>query len=92
MATINTLTNIRVRIKQALISIIYVYRFSVSLLLGYCCRFEPTCSSYAIEAIQLHGCLKGCYLMIRRLLRCHPWHSGGHDPVPLTHTNRSPLC
>ena len=53
-----------------------------SALLGYCCRFEPSCSSYTIEAIHVYGCIKGCYLGGRRLLCCHPWHSGGIDPVP----------
>jgi len=51
-------------------------------MLGYCCRFHPTCSSYAIEAIQKQGCLYGCYLTLKRILRCHPWAEGGYDPVP----------
>ncbi len=54
----------------------------LSALLGPCCRFYPSCSSYAIEAIQSHGCLYGSYLMVRRVLRCHPWHEGGVDLVP----------
>jgi len=45
------------------------------------CRFYPTCSQYAIDALKKHGALKGSYLAIRRLLRCHPWNPGGHDPV-----------
>ncbi|WP_407641498.1 membrane protein insertion efficiency factor YidD [Aquicella lusitana] len=65
-----------------LISLIRLYRLAISALLGHCCRFEPTCSTYAMEAIKRHGCLKGCRLMIMRLLRCHPWHPGGMDPVP----------
>lgn len=69
-------------IQACLIGIIRVYRFAISLLLGHCCRFEPSCSTYAMEAIKMHGCLKGCYLSLRRLLRCHPWHPGGIDPVP----------
>lgn len=69
-------------ITSCLIGIIRIYRYAFSLLLGNCCRFEPTCSTYAIEAITMHGCLKGCYLTVRRLLRCHPWCSGGIDPVP----------
>lgn len=68
--------------KTCLISIIWVYRFAISALLGHCCRFEPTCSAYAMEAIHQHGCIKGCWYAMRRLLRCHPWHAGGHDPVP----------
>ena len=46
------------------------------------CRFHPTCSAYAIEAITQHGVLKGCYLAIKRILKCHPFHPGGFDPVP----------
>jgi putative membrane protein insertion efficiency factor len=69
-------------LKDVLIAIIRVYRFALSALLGNRCRFEPTCSSYAISAIQQHGCLKGGYFTTRRLLRCHPWHAGGYDPVP----------
>lgn len=90
MAAINTF--IYAFFKQTIITVIRVYRFAISLLLGHCCRFEPTCSSYAIGAIQIHGCFKGCYYMMRRLLRCHPWHPGGHDPVPLISNNRSELC
>ena len=63
-----------------------LYRFAISCLLGYCCRFEPSCSTYALEAIDRFGVLKGCGLTTRRILRCHPWHPGGLDPVP--HANR----
>ena len=90
MATINT-AYISTLIKQALIAFIRIYRFAISLLLGHCCRFEPTCSNYAVQAIEIHGCLKGGYLLIKRLLCCHPWHPGGLDPVPLTSINRSKL-
>jgi putative membrane protein insertion efficiency factor len=69
-------------ISFALISIIRVYRYAFSLLLGHCCRFEPSCSTYAMDAIRIHGCLRGLWLMVRRLLRCHPWHPGGIDRVP----------
>ena len=65
-----------------LITIIRFYRFAISLLLGHCCRFEPTCSTYAIEAIKTYGSFKGCLLAVRRLSRCHPWHAGGVDPIP----------
>lgn len=51
-------------------------------MLGQCCRFYPSCSSYAIEAIQLFGCLRGGYLILKRILRCHPWGKGGYDPIP----------
>lgn len=69
-------------ISACLIAIINLYRYAISGLLGHCCRFEPTCSAYAMEAIQSHGTMKGCWLALRRILRCHPWHSGGLDPVP----------
>ncbi|OGT60579.1 MAG: membrane protein insertion efficiency factor YidD [Gammaproteobacteria bacterium RIFCSPHIGHO2_12_FULL_45_12] len=64
-----------------LIRLIRLYRYVFSLLLGPCCRFEPSCSAYAMEAITLHGCLKGGALACGRLLRCHPWCPGGFDPV-----------
>ncbi|QCE33656.1 membrane protein insertion efficiency factor YidD [Acetobacteraceae bacterium] len=57
-----------------------IYRFCVSPILGNNCRFYPTCSAYAYSAIQTYGVLRGGYLTIRRLLKCHPWHPGGFDP------------
>lgn len=68
---------------QALLSsIIRAYRYFLSPLLGNHCRFHPTCSSYALEALELHGALRGSWLTLTRLLRCHPLHDGGLDPVP----------
>lgn len=61
---------------------IYFYRACISPLLPPACRFTPTCSQYAIEAIKKHGPVKGLYLAIRRILRCHPWGGSGYDPVP----------
>lgn len=58
------------------------YQLFISPLLGPRCRFYPTCSNYALEAIETHGALKGSWLALRRLLRCHPWGDGGVDPVP----------
>ncbi|WP_123399449.1 membrane protein insertion efficiency factor YidD [Inmirania thermothiophila] len=58
------------------------YRYAVSPLLGPRCRFEPSCSAYAIEALERHGPARGAWLALRRLLRCHPFHPGGYDPVP----------
>jgi hypothetical protein len=61
------------------------YQLLISPLLGPRCRFHPSCSQYAIEAVRLHGSLRGSWLGLRRLLRCHPWHPGGYDPVPALH-------
>jgi hypothetical protein len=68
--------------RALLIALIRVYQLFVSPLLGNHCRFYPSCSQYAREAIEQHGALGGGWLAIRRLLRCHPWHPGGVDPVP----------
>ncbi len=65
-----------------LINLIKIYKLFISPLLPPRCRFYPSCSSYGLEAIQLHGAIKGSYLTIRRLLKCHPFHEGGIDPVP----------
>ena len=65
-----------------LIQPIRFYRCFISPLTPPSCRFTPTCSQYAIEALQKHGPLRGTYLAIRRILRCHPWGGSGYDPVP----------
>ena len=59
------------------------YQRLISPLLGNNCRFNPTCSTYAIDAIKYHGVLKGCWLASKRILKCHPLNAGGDDPVPL---------
>ncbi|MEX2551550.1 MAG: membrane protein insertion efficiency factor YidD [Actinomycetota bacterium] len=68
----------------ALIALIGVYRRFISPLLAPHCRFVPSCSEYAVMALQRHGLVRGLYLTARRLLRCHPFHPGGFDPVPTT--------
>lgn len=69
-------------LSKFLIAIIRFYQIAISPMKGPTCRFQPTCSSYAIEAIKKHGAIKGGYLGIRRILKCHPFHKGGYDPVP----------
>lgn len=61
---------------------IYFYKAVISPVLPPACRFTPTCSTYAVEAIKKHGPLRGLYLAVRRIMRCHPWGGQGHDPVP----------
>lgn len=59
------------------------YQLTISPLLGPRCRFYPSCSNYALEALQVHGAAKGSLLTVKRVGRCHPWHDGGYDPVPV---------
>jgi len=73
---------LRATMKKLLILLIDGYRLALSPFFGMHCRFHPTCSSYAREAIEMHGALKGTWLTLRRLLKCHPWHPGGVDMVP----------
>lgn len=68
--------------QKALIALLRGYRYALSPMLGSHCRFHPSCSSYAIEALETHGTLKGMWLASKRLGRCHPWCEGGYDPVP----------
>ena len=63
------------------VSLIRVYQYAISPLLGPRCRFYPSCSQYAIDAVRMHGMMRGSYLAIKRLCRCHPGCAGGHDPV-----------
>jgi len=66
----------------ALRGLIHAYRWTLSPLLGPCCRFAPSCSYYSIEAFERHGARRGLALTLRRLGRCQPWGGHGHDPVP----------
>lgn len=63
-------------------AIIRLYQLTISPLIGPRCRFFPSCSEYTLEAVQTHGTLRGAWLGLRRIARCHPWHPGGVDPVP----------
>jgi putative membrane protein insertion efficiency factor len=68
--------------QRVLIGLVRGYRFLLKPWLGSACRFEPTCSQYALDALDRHGAIVGATLTTGRLLRCHPWCDGGHDPVP----------
>ncbi len=68
--------------QKILISCVRFYQLTISSLSGRCCRFQPTCSEYARQAIEVHGCIKGTWLTLKRLLKCHPWGKSGYDPVP----------
>ena len=65
-----------------LLLLVQIYRVTISPLLGTVCRFEPTCSRYAIEALRAHGAFRGTVLITKRIARCHPWGDSGYDPVP----------
>lgn len=68
--------------KYLLIGFIRAWRFAISPLYGQVCRYHPSCSAYALEAVTAHGAVRGTWLAVRRLARCHPWSDGGYDPVP----------
>ena len=76
---------------QLLKAPIYFYRWFISPCLGPRCRFVPTCSEYALDALDQHGPLRGSSLILKRILRCHPWCEGGHDPVPATQPVSQPF-
>jgi uncharacterized protein len=65
-----------------LVAVIRAYRYALSPWWGTQCRFTPTCSQYALDAIAAHGAASGSWLALKRIARCHPWHRGGFDPVP----------
>ena len=78
--------------KHVLIALIRLYRCTLSIVFGPCCRFHPTCSEYGLEAVRRHGAARGSWLILRRLLRCHPFHPGGYDPVPPPRTHAEGHC
>jgi hypothetical protein len=73
--------------KGGLIIVIHLYQHTLSILLGPSCRFTPSCSSYALLSIQRFGIVDGVWLTLKRLVKCHPFHPGGYDPVPEIPTN-----
>ena len=73
--------------KGGLIIVIHLYQHTLSILLGPSCRFTPSCSSYALLSIQRFGIVDGVWLALKRLVKCHPFHPGGYDPVPEIPTN-----
>ena len=76
--------NHRINCVAAFVAVLLIrsYQIVISPLIGPACRFTPSCSTYALEAISRYGFIKGAVLSSKRLLRCHPWHIGGHDPLP----------
>lgn len=70
------------KMKKILIFLVKAYRNYVSPARQPCCRFTPTCSAYALEALEKYGAAKGSWLALKRLCKCHPFHKGGYDPVP----------
>ncbi|MBA3233761.1 MAG: membrane protein insertion efficiency factor YidD [Propionibacteriales bacterium] len=68
--------------RYVLIRFLRAYRLLISPLYGQVCRYDPSCSAYALGAVETHGALRGSWLAVRRVARCHPWEAGGYDPVP----------
>ncbi|WP_270572833.1 membrane protein insertion efficiency factor YidD [Bilophila wadsworthia] len=77
----------RLSLRRLAVLPIRLYQWTLSPVLPPSCRYHPTCSAYAIEAVLTHGIFKGSWLALRRILRCHPWSSGGYDPVPPSHSS-----
>ncbi|UTW55367.1 membrane protein insertion efficiency factor YidD [Kordiimonas sp. SCSIO 12610] len=82
MKNIDNTNTSRSILTRVLVAFVRFYQLFLSPLLGSNCRYQPTCSHYAIEAMRVHGGLKGGWLAIRRIMRCHPWGGFGYDPVP----------
>jgi len=71
-----------ISLNRPILILIRIYQITISPLLGSNCRYDPTCSHYAHEAIEKYGIIQGGRLAVKRILRCHPWQDGGYDPVP----------
>jgi uncharacterized protein len=69
-------------VSMPLVALIRLYQYAISPMLGRRCRFFPSCSEYTLEALRRYGPVKGLWLGLRRIIRCHPWHPGGYDPLP----------
>jgi len=78
--------------KTVLRFLLRFYQLAISPLMTPSCRFHPSCSNYALEALQVHGAAKGSWLAFRRVCRCHPWHPGGVDPVPGKSNSSTTAC
>jgi putative membrane protein insertion efficiency factor len=76
-------------VRWVLIGLLRAYRLAISPLYGQVCRYHPSCSAYALGAVTTHGSLRGSWLTVRRLMRCHPWAAGGYDPVPPARSSSS---
>lgn len=78
---------ITLSLKKIILFFIKFYQICISPFLGKNCRFIPTCSAYTYEAIEIHGIIKGVYLGVKRILKCHPYNEGGYDPIPPKNKN-----
>jgi putative membrane protein insertion efficiency factor len=78
-------------IRKVVIFPIRVYQYAISPFMAPHCRFHPTCSEYMVQAVSTHGALRGLWLGLRRLARCHPWGQGGYDPVPERDRSNDPV-
>lgn len=75
---------------KPLLGLVWLYRYTISPLLGEPCRFQPSCSEYAVDALRRYGGFKGGWLMLKRIARCHPWGGSGYDPVPGSEPDSDP--